>query len=125
MLGLTFVLDKATERACRYGGSDIGFEVIRVVDRTLFRTRHSTVENWTPRWTGDKGPHAMETYDYMLHCVCRKDVQSGAALNASKDTSPGDEYCEILERSLQEEVERGFYTLAPGCFEVIPADLKV
>lgn len=109
MLGLTFVRTTDKTRP----ESALGFDVIRVVDRMLYRTRHITVEGWEPRWKGDKGPDTIDTYDYMLHCICRSEAQ------------PEDEYFSIGEDDLSEEIASGIYTLAKGCFEVIPPDLKV
>jgi hypothetical protein len=121
MLGLTFVRTTDKTRP----ESALGFDVIRVVDRTLWRTHHIRVEDWEPRWKGDvgqkgreprwkgdKGPDTIDMYDYMLHCVCRSEAH------------PEDEYCSLLEHELSEEIASGIYTLAKGCFEVIPPDLK-
>ena len=91
MVGLTFVRTPDTDK--KTYESALGFDVIRVVDRTLYRTTHRT-------WEGDKGPENIDVHDYMLHCICRIKSQ------------PEDMYFSIEEDELSEEIVYGIYTLA-------------
>ena len=116
MVGLTFVRNKDETTIDR---SDLPhpllpYEVIRVVDREL---HHTTCE---PTTFARPTPN-LETHNYRLHCICRRNVTPSAMpIDARTNVHAGDEYRIIPESQLEEEIARGLYSLAFGYFEVFP-----
>ena len=118
MVGLTFVRDYVDETTI--DRSDLPhpllqYEVIRVVDRELHHTRCEPTDRF------EEDTATLETHDYRLHCICRRNVTPSAMpIDARTNVHAGDEYRIIPESQLEEEIARGLYSLAFGCFEVFP-----
>ena len=103
MVGLTFKLDKTAYERSSIGHSLLGWPVIHVIERTLFTVEHRKVDKKRAR---EQSPHenpadTLDSYDYMLHCICTKE-------DGSK------EYSSILEDDFDSEIAEGIYEVDPS-----------
>ena len=103
MVGLTFKLDKEAAKRSSMGQTFLGWPLIHVLERTLFRVEHRTVDK---KLALEQSPHekpadTVDAYDYLLHCLC-------TAEDGSK------KYASILDDDLDSELVEGIYKVDPS-----------
>jgi len=79
MVGLTFVRGKKGEDGSSSGHTILGWPRIHVLERTLSRVEHRTVDKAKAQQDspGENPADTVDAYCYMLHCLCTNVVQYG------------------------------------------------